>query len=155
MRVITEAELQTLFDEKGLHFAPYGIKLAIAVEELVLRKVASMQAEAPQATKDWRQRRADEIEILVAQNKMSAMACFTQMRQLIANPPATKDAEDDPPLLGRWHHGEGVLVSGTIRIARWDCDTNPPAAFRDKVLDWVCAVLNARLAARKSQGEAP
>jgi len=47
-----------------------------------------------------------------------------------------------PPLLGRWHHGEGVLVSGTIRIAQWNCDTNPPQTFRDKVLGWMCETLN-------------
>jgi hypothetical protein len=48
-----------------------------------------------------------------------------------------------PPLIGTWHHGQGYLVSGTIRIARWDCDTNPPEAFRDSMLDWICATLNA------------
>jgi hypothetical protein len=48
----------------------------------------------------------------------------------------------EPPLLGRWHHGDGHLVSGTIRIAKWDCDTNPPVEFRDDVLEWVCDTLN-------------
>lgn len=58
-----------------------------------------------------------------------------------------------PPLIGRWHHGNGVLVSGSIRIAQWDCDTNPPAEFRDKVLDWVCESLNAALAQQEGAGK--
>lgn len=60
----------------------------------------------------------------------------------------------EPPLLGRWHHGEGHLVSGSIRIARWDCDTNPPDEFRDEVLEWVCNTLNANLRAARTSGEA-
>lgn len=53
----------------------------------------------------------------------------------------------EPPLPGRWHHGNGVLVSGTIRIARWDCDTNPPVEFRDRMMAWMCDTLNAAVAA--------
>jgi hypothetical protein len=52
----------------------------------------------------------------------------------------------EPPLTGRWHHGQGHLVSGSIRISRWDCDTNPPVEFRDKLLDWMCDTLNAAVA---------
>jgi len=55
--------------------------------------------------------------------------------------------QQEPPLVGRWHHGNGVLVSGSIRIARWDCDTNPPQEFQNEVLDWACATLNAAIAA--------
>lgn len=68
-------------------------------------------------------------------------------RKALSTPP-TPEAEPaqqdtaEPPLFGRWHHGEGHLVSGTIRIARWDCDTNPPTSFRDSVLDWMCDTLN-------------
>lgn len=53
------------------------------------------------------------------------------------------------PLSGLWHQGNGHLACGTLRIARWDCDTNPPEAFRDELLEWMCDVLNAaqRLAA--------
>lgn len=50
---------------------------------------------------------------------------------------------EEPPLTGRWHHGAGNLVSGGVRIAQWDCDNNPPAEFRDKMLNWMCATLNA------------
>ncbi len=47
-----------------------------------------------------------------------------------------------PPLTGDWHHGNGVLVSGTIRIAVADFDTNPPPEFQDQMFDWMCQVLN-------------
>lgn len=49
---------------------------------------------------------------------------------------------DNPPLTGHWHHGNGVLVSGGIRIAREDFDTNPPEPFKKEVFDWICKVLN-------------
>lgn len=56
---------------------------------------------------------------------------------------------DGPPLIGRWHHGNGALVSGSVRIAMWDCDTNPPAEFRDRMMDWMCATLNAAVTAHE------
>jgi hypothetical protein len=55
-------------------------------------------------------------------------------------------AVNKPPLTGRWHHGNGVIVSGSIRIAQWDCDTCPPKEFRDEVLDWICETLNDAIA---------
>jgi hypothetical protein len=61
--------------------------------------------------------------------------------------------DNGPPLLGRWHHGNGILVSGSIRIAQWDCDTSPPTEFRDRVLDWVCENLNEALAAPSTPAE--
>jgi hypothetical protein len=62
-----------------------------------------------------------------------------------AQPPteAATAVRKEPPLFGHWHHGQGYLVSGTIRISRWDCDTNPPVEFRNGLLDWMCEVLNA------------
>lgn len=57
--------------------------------------------------------------------------------------PHYADPSQEPPLTGRWHHGQGYLVSGSIRISRWDCDTNPPVEFRDKLLDWMCETLNS------------
>ena len=60
-------------------------------------------------------------------------------------PAAQPTTRPEPPLLGRWHHGNGVLCSGSLRIATWDCDTNPPDEFRDEVLDWVCSTLNAAI----------
>lgn len=53
-----------------------------------------------------------------------------------------------PHLTSRWHHGNGVLVCGTIRIARADFDTNPSQQFQDDMFDWMCEVLN------KAAGEA-
>lgn len=49
----------------------------------------------------------------------------------------------EPPLIGRWHHGAGNLVSGGVRVARWDCDNNPPDEFRDRLLSWMCDTMNA------------
>lgn len=47
-----------------------------------------------------------------------------------------------PPLTGRWHHGNGALVCGTIRIAAADFDTNPSKEFQDEMFSWMCEVLN-------------
>jgi len=60
-----------------------------------------------------------------------------------AEPSNTDSRDAEPPLTGRWHHGNGQLVSGTIRVARWDCDTNPPIEFRDDLLEWMCDTLNS------------
>lgn len=48
----------------------------------------------------------------------------------------------EPPLTGNWHHGNGVLVCGSIRIARSDFDTDPNQAFQDSIFDYICKVLN-------------
>lgn len=47
-----------------------------------------------------------------------------------------------PVLIGRWHHGNGVLVCGTVRIASADFDTNPPKQFQNEMFDWMCEILN-------------
>lgn len=64
----------------------------------------------------------------------------------------------EPPLTGRWHHGNGVLVCGTVRVARADFDTNPSAAFEDEMLGWMCRVMNAEtglyLAKKRGQPDA-
>lgn len=49
----------------------------------------------------------------------------------------------DPLLSGTWHHGNGVLVCGTLRIARVDFDTSPAPEVAAEILDWVCGTLNA------------
>jgi hypothetical protein len=46
-----------------------------------------------------------------------------------------------------------VLCSGSLRIATWDCDTNPPDEFRDEVLDWVCGTLTAAITEPAAQPE--
>jgi hypothetical protein len=43
---------------------------------------------------------------------------------------------------GRWHHGNGVLCAGTLRIAREDFDTNPADKVKKDIFDWTCATLN-------------
>lgn len=52
--------------------------------------------------------------------------------------------EVEPPLSGRWHHGNGVLVCGGVRIAREDFDTQPCDSVKTELLDWMCETLNAR-----------
>lgn len=77
------------------------------------------------------------------------------LRAALAAQAPSPVAPSEPPLFGNWHHGEGILVSGTIRIARWDCDTNPPTAFRDKALDWVCATLNSAVTNYRERAALP
>lgn len=66
------------------------------------------------------------------------------MKQIAATGPTspTVVTHTKPPLTGRWHHGQGYLVSGSIRISSWDCDTNPPIEFRDQMMTWICEALN-------------
>lgn len=52
---------------------------------------------------------------------------------------------ETPLLTGHWHHGNGVLVSGSIRIARADFDTNPPQTFQNEMFDWICKTLNKEI----------
>lgn len=48
-----------------------------------------------------------------------------------------------PPLIGQWHHGDGVLVCGTVRVATADFDTEPSEQFKAQMFDWMCEALNA------------
>ena len=80
---------------------------------------------------------------LVLRDAYAAIAAAKASQPVQPEQPATSVAASEPPLSGRWHHGQGCLVSGTIRIAKWDCDTNPPVEFREDMLDWVCEALNA------------
>lgn len=50
-----------------------------------------------------------------------------------------------PPLAGRWHHGHGTLVCGTINVARADFDTNPTQQFQDELFTWACETLNEKI----------
>lgn len=50
--------------------------------------------------------------------------------------------EHTPPNYGRWHHGNGVLCVGSIRVAREDFDTNPTNKIKDEIFDWMCKTLN-------------
>lgn len=58
----------------------------------------------------------------------------------------------------RFHHGNGFLCMGTMRIARADFDTSPSAEYQAGVFEEICAVMNAhpapsadRVAALESQ----
>jgi hypothetical protein len=50
--------------------------------------------------------------------------------------------EHETPLAGRWHHGNGVIVCGSLRIAREDFDTSPSEEVKAEILDWICDTLN-------------
>lgn len=43
---------------------------------------------------------------------------------------------------GGWHHGNGVLVCGTLRIAVESFDNNCDKAIKDETFDWICDTLN-------------
>ena len=58
----------------------------------------------------------------------------------------------EPVLLGRFHHGQGYLCSGSMRLLRADFDTNPSEEFRDEVLDWIAEVMNAELRSAARRG---
>ena len=59
---------------------------------------------------------------------------------------------ESPLGTNRWHHGNGVLVCGTVRIATADFDTNPPQEFQTRMFDWICQTLNEE-ANKPTQGE--
>jgi hypothetical protein len=50
-----------------------------------------------------------------------------------------------PVLIGDWHHGQGNIVSGTVRIAHEDFDTNPADEFRTEFWNWVCGTMNVAI----------
>lgn len=72
--------------------------------------------------------------------------------------PLPEQAEDaptpQPPLRGRWHHGNGILGSGTLRIARADFDTNPTQELQHEVFQWITDTLNAAQARARATIEA-
>lgn len=48
----------------------------------------------------------------------------------------------EPPIKAHWHHGNGILVCGGVRIAREDFDTDPRSEYKKQIFDWMCDVLN-------------
>jgi len=50
----------------------------------------------------------------------------------------------EPTLLGRWHHGNGVLCCGTLRIASANFDTNPTKEIQNAVFQDICDTMNTR-----------
>jgi hypothetical protein len=57
------------------------------------------------------------------------------------------------PLTGKWHHGNGELCNGSLRIATASIDTNPTDSVRDEILEWICNTLNAHLNDNKSNSD--
>lgn len=56
------------------------------------------------------------------------------------------------PLTGGFHQGNGVLVCGTVRVAREDFDTDPSDQFRKEFWTSLCDVMNAALPFRTKNG---
>ena len=55
----------------------------------------------------------------------------------------TNDREMPCPLKGHFRINENLLSCGTIRIARFDIDTNPSPEFRSELYGWIEQRLNA------------
>jgi hypothetical protein len=53
-------------------------------------------------------------------------------------------AEQGEPVLskGSWRHNQGMLFSGTLRVARADFDTAPSEKVRDEILQNICDAMN-------------
>ena len=45
---------------------------------------------------------------------------------------------------GGWHHGNGVLCVGSLRIAAESFDTNPDNEVKNEVFEYICETLNAK-----------
>lgn len=58
---------------------------------------------------------------------------------------AASGIQKEPFLLGRWHHGDGFVVCGTLRVLWADFDTTPSAEFQQRFLAWLCETMNASL----------
>lgn len=58
---------------------------------------------------------------------------------------------EEPVLLGHWHHGCGSVVSGTVRVASSDFDTDPTKEFQNDFWDWTCRAMNALLNFKRDQ----
>ncbi|KWB89891.1 hypothetical protein [Burkholderia ubonensis] len=73
-----------------------------------------------------------------------------------ASPAAEAADRSEAPLIGRWHHGNGVLVCGSIRVAVESFDTQPSQEFMGQMFDWICETLNTAIATpQPAQADAP
>lgn len=108
--------------------------------ECTIPAVCSGQAQCakPRATERAAQQEGD----IPLSCQWPACSC-NERKNCNAGPAVAALPQEDGPLLGEWHHGDGVLCSGSLRIARADFDTNPADAFKREVFDWMCATLNA------------
>lgn len=74
----------------------------------------------------------DQVDVITA-------AAIAHERQL---KPVQADDKIEFYNTGGWHHGNGVLVCGTLRIAVESFDTNPDVALKNEVFDYICRTLN-------------
>lgn len=68
---------------------------------------------------------------------------------LLMNAAPTAPQAQEPPLLGRWRHNNGVVCNGSMRIFLADIDTNPSVEFTEKLMTWVCDTLNTAIRAQE------
>ena len=47
---------------------------------------------------------------------------------------------------GNWRHANGLLICGTLRIAKADFDTDPSDEFKAEIFDQICEAMNAPVA---------
>jgi len=57
--------------------------------------------------------------------------------------PDALEQKTPAPLSGRWRNSAGVLCCGTLRIAVESFDTDPAPEVKQRIMDWMCAILNA------------
>ncbi|CAG9225672.1 hypothetical protein [Burkholderia vietnamiensis] len=139
-----------------------GIEDAVQRVAAILSRSSAMAAEAV-AWRSWKDGDGygfwdtkDEAELASAHD-------FEPEPLYAAPQPAQADARDhvadarnlvsdrnEAPLIGRWHHGNGVLVCGTIRVAVESFDTQPSQEFMDQMFDWICETLNTATSAAQA-----
>jgi len=56
------------------------------------------------------------------------------------------DQTRSPVLTGRWRVADEGIFCGTLRIARWDFDTDPSPEFRKQLSEQMCEALNRKAA---------
>lgn len=78
--------------------------------------------------------------------------CWCGARSETSEAAPAAQAATEPPLLGHWHGGNGVLCCGTLRVFSEDFDTDPADEFKQEIMQWVCDTLNAAL--QHQSGEA-
>lgn len=84
-----------------------------------------------------------QVNLKYADNKVTILSIE---KSLFKSPkPAIADVKDIERCFynsGRWHHGNGALVCGTLRIAVESFDTDPVVDLKNEVFDYICNTLN-------------
>lgn len=83
-------------------------------------------------------------DLLTPPNAKNIILGVEELGELAAHiEDAIKEKEPQTtPLKGNWHHANGYVCCGTLRIFKADFDTNPSDDFKQELTDWVCETLN-------------